>query len=62
MNIEGIIVMIAAMIVSFIFGDIYGMHCTFNKIKYVFGEEVWRKILEGLHYSIENDISEEDKE
>ena len=54
--------MIAAMLISFIFGDIYGMHCTFNKIKYVFGEDIWRKILEGLHYSIENDISEEDKE
>lgn len=54
--------MIAAMLVSFIFGYIYGMHCTFNKIKCVFGEDIWRKILEGLHYSIENDISEEDKE
>lgn len=54
--------MIAAMLISFIFGGIYGVHCTITKINRVFGEKICEKILEGLHYSNENDISEEDKE
>lgn len=50
------------MLVSLIFGYVYGMHMTFEKIRSAFGEDVWRKMLEGLHYEIEHGDSEEDEE
>lgn len=42
------------MIVSVIFGYVTGMHMTFEKIRAVFGDEMWRMILEGLHFDVEH--------
>ena len=49
--------MIVAMIISFIFGFIIGMDMTFKRIKVYYGEDEWRRLIEGLH----REIYEEDE-
>lgn len=51
-DMAGIVVMIIAMIASFIFGFVIGMDMTFKRIKLYYGEDEWRRLIEGLHREI----------